>query len=39
MLQQHKPDDYVSGTGESHSIEEFLDEAFEYFVIDPALLL
>jgi GDPmannose 4,6-dehydratase len=30
MLQQEKPDDYVIGTGEAHSIEEFLDEAFGY---------
>jgi GDPmannose 4,6-dehydratase len=30
MLQQEFPDDYVVGTGESHSIREFLDEAFGY---------
>ncbi len=30
MLQQPKPDDFVIGTGESHSIREFLDEAFDY---------
>lgn len=30
MLQQETPDDYVVGTGESHSIREFLDEAFGY---------
>jgi GDPmannose 4,6-dehydratase len=30
MLQQELPDDYVVGTGESHSIREFLDEAFGY---------
>ena len=30
MLQQEKPDDYVIATGESHSIEEFLDLATEY---------
>lgn len=29
MLQQPEPDDYVIGTGESHSVREFLDEAFE----------
>lgn len=29
MLQQSKPDDYVIGTGESHSIKEFLEIAFE----------
>lgn len=30
MLQQEKPEDYVIGTGETHSIREFLKEAFEY---------
>lgn len=30
MLQQEEPNDYVIGTGESHSIKEFLDEAFAY---------
>jgi len=30
MLQQPKPSDYVIGTGESHSIKEFLDEAFKH---------
>lgn len=29
MLQQSKPDDYVIGTGESHSIKEFLEIAFK----------
>lgn len=29
MLQQDKPDDYVLATGETHSIEEFLDLAFK----------
>jgi GDPmannose 4,6-dehydratase len=28
MLQQAKPDDYVVATGESHSIQDFLDLAF-----------
>ncbi len=28
MLQQDKPDDYVVATGETHSVEEFLDLAF-----------
>lgn len=28
MLQQDKPDDYVVATGETHSVREFLDEAF-----------
>lgn len=30
MLQQDTPDDYVVATGETHSIREFLDIAFEY---------
>lgn len=30
MLQQDTPDDYVIGTGETHSVREFLDEAFGY---------
>ncbi len=28
MLQQDKPQDYVIGTGETHSVREFLDKAF-----------
>ncbi|MBI4085277.1 MAG: GDP-mannose 4,6-dehydratase [Candidatus Liptonbacteria bacterium] len=44
MMQQPKPDDYVIGTGESHSVKEFLEEAFrcagvkdwgKYVSIDP----
>lgn len=44
MLQQNKPDDYVIATGETHTIREFLDEAFrlvgvtnwkKYVGIDP----
>ena len=34
MLQQAKPDDYVLATGETHSISEFLDLAFEAVGID-----
>lgn len=34
MLQQEKPSDYVIGTGESHSVEEFLKEAFDYAGLD-----
>src|SRR3982751_1808137 len=34
MLQQDKPDDYVVATGETHSIKEFLHEAFEYAGLD-----
>jgi GDPmannose 4,6-dehydratase len=30
MLQQDKPDDYVVGTGESHSVREFVEKAFGY---------
>jgi GDPmannose 4,6-dehydratase len=30
MLQQEKSDDYVIGTGETHSVREFLEEAFGY---------
>lgn len=43
MLQQDEPDDYVIATGETHSVREFLDEAFgcldldwkQYVEIDP----
>ena len=43
MLQQKKPDDYIIATGQTHSIREFLDEAFDrvgldwnkYVEIDP----
>src|SRR5262245_34623298 len=34
MLQQEKPDDYVIATGETHSVREFLDEAFGYQDLD-----
>jgi GDPmannose 4,6-dehydratase len=34
MLQQEEPDDYVLGTGECHSVEEFLQEAFSYVELD-----
>lgn len=30
ILQQGKPDDYVIGTGESHSVKELVEEAFSY---------
>jgi len=36
MLQQEKPDDYVIGTGESHSVEEFVNEAFAYAGLNSA---
>lgn len=43
MLQAKKPDDFVLGIGETHSVQEFVDEAFKYaglvpenhIVIDP----
>jgi GDPmannose 4,6-dehydratase len=46
MLQQEKPDDFVIATGESHSVRDFLDVAFEsvglnwqdHVEIDPAYL-
>lgn len=34
MLQKDEPDDYVIGTGESHSVKEFLKEAFSYVNLD-----
>ncbi len=34
MLQQKKADDYVIGTGESHSVKEFVSEAFKYAGLD-----
>ena len=34
MLQQPEPDDYVIATGETHSVREFLDEAFGYVGLD-----
>jgi GDPmannose 4,6-dehydratase len=30
ILQQEKPDDFVIGTGETHSVREFVNEAFAY---------
>jgi GDPmannose 4,6-dehydratase len=34
ILQQQKPDDFVIGTGETHSVREFLHEAFAYVGLD-----
>ncbi len=34
MLQQDKPDDYVIATGETHSVREFLEEAFHCVGLD-----
>ncbi|MDI7261248.1 MAG: GDP-mannose 4,6-dehydratase [Thermodesulfobacteriota bacterium] len=36
ILQQGKPEDYVIGTGETHSVKEFLEEAFTYVKLDWA---
>lgn len=34
MLQQSKPDDYVIATGHTHSVREFLEQAFGYAGLD-----
>ena len=34
ILQQKKPDDFVVGTGEQHSVKEFVQEAFSYAGLD-----
>lgn len=34
MLQQETPDDYVIATGETHSVQEFAEEAFGYLGLD-----
>ncbi|MDD5467791.1 MAG: GDP-mannose 4,6-dehydratase [Anaerolineales bacterium] len=34
MLQHEQPGDFVIGTGEAHSVQEFLDEAFGYLNMD-----
>jgi len=34
MLQAEPPDDYVIGTGESHSVKEFVEIAFDYLGLD-----
>ncbi len=34
MLQQETPDDYVIATGETHSVEDFLEEAFSHAGLD-----
>ena len=34
MLQQPNPDDYVIASGETHSVREFLEEAFNYVNLD-----
>jgi len=35
MLQQEKADDFVVATGQTHSVREFLDEAFKHADLDP----
>ena len=34
MLQNHTPEDFVIGTGDSHSVKEFVKEAFSYVDLD-----
>ncbi len=34
ILQQNEPDDFILGTGESHSVKEFVQEAFSYVSLD-----
>jgi len=34
ILQQDEPDDFVIGTGETHSVKEFLEESFGYLGLD-----
>ena len=34
MLQQEAPEDFVIATGESHSLEEFVEKAFSYAGLD-----
>ncbi len=34
MLQQEHPDDYVIGTGQTHSVEEFVRIAFDHVGLD-----
>lgn len=34
ILQQDQPDDFVIGTGEAHSVKEFVTEAFDYVGLD-----
>lgn len=34
MLQQARPEDFIISTGESHSLEEFVETAFDYLDLD-----
>jgi GDPmannose 4,6-dehydratase len=36
MLQQDEPDDFVVGTGQDHSVRDFVDVAFSHVDLDPA---
>jgi GDPmannose 4,6-dehydratase len=36
ILDHDKPGDYVSGTGETHTVREFVDEVFNYLGLDPS---
>lgn len=35
IMQQDEPDDYIIGTGEATSVEEFVNYTFEYLDLDP----
>jgi GDPmannose 4,6-dehydratase len=37
MLQQDKPDNYVIGTGETHSVREFIEESFKVAEMTPII--
>jgi GDPmannose 4,6-dehydratase len=39
MLQQDKPEDFVIGTGETHSVEEFVELTFKYAGLDHEALV
>ena len=36
MLQEDEPDDFVVATGETHSVRELVDVAFDHVGLDPA---
>jgi len=35
ILQENEPDDFVVGTGESHTVREFVEQAFDYVDLKP----
>jgi GDPmannose 4,6-dehydratase len=39
MLQKETPDDFVIGTGESHTVKEFVEIAFKYVGLDPEIYI